>query len=210
MTPVPIPKTRARIEILSHVAQFCLMQDIGGSVYRGLECHRWKANRLPAVGSLVAVQCARPSNWYLSWVVEIINYPGTEDKGYLLESIEDGWLCEWTNVSLLEYNPADLLSFPHWRWSDKQYKLNDRWMDACYKKRGAYLKLPIRAEFTADGGVTLGLRTRMGLNTRRPTRTFEQWPKVTVKMMLEFYDQVVAEEKGLYVRANDGMGKADV
>jgi hypothetical protein len=185
-------KNRSRILILSHIAQFSLARRFGKIVYGGLSDMAFEAadgNVQP--GDLIAIQSAPPSKWYLGWLVSKQWPEGHSCEQYSIESIEDGEICNWSNVGLAYYNREQISSHPEWRWTDAQHKFNDRWRKACDKERDAYIYLPMQPIFDNGGGVTLKTRTRHGMNDIRPERHFENWRKTTVKMMLEFYDEAV-------------------
>ena len=186
-------KERARIAILSHLAQFSLVRQTGGLPYCGLDDMRFhSAERNPVIGSLVVPQSAPASKWYLSWLVEY--KPGGGWPVYTLESIEDGELCDWGNIGLIAYDASQVAAHPEWRWTDEQYAFKDRWNRACYKKRDAYIYLPMFPRFDADGlGVTLGVRVRFGLDERTTARHFPVWKQVRIADMLEFYDSSEAQ-----------------
>lgn len=181
----PAPKTRARPAILNFIAQLTLQRPWGG--HSGLQ---WERNDDPPVGSLVALQAAPASKWYLSWVVSTKTGSSQFMNKYLLESIEDGSLCEWGNVGLLVL-PAEHTS-AQWRWTDKQYAFNDRWRRACHRHRDAYMYLPVDTTFDGDV-VTLRVRARHGLDSRIISRQFPNWRKVRVADMLDFYDHAAEQ-----------------
>jgi hypothetical protein len=190
------PKTRSRLLILSHIAQFSLGGEIGGQPYCGLKDMRFREAQHPPIGSLVAPHSSPPSKWYLSWVHEV----KVNEHGYFiytLESIEDGELCDWSNVSLWAYDRSQTYQHPEWRWTDKQHEFYDRWRKVCYGERDAYIVLPVQPVFYDDGAVTLTTRTRFSMDSIRPERRFESWRKVTKKMMIEFYDDAVRERDAL-------------
>jgi hypothetical protein len=171
-------KTRARTLILSHIAQFSLQKRMSdGTLYGGLSDMAFVPNDTPPPGALVALQSAPPSKWYLSWLIERSNQSRAIGEIYLLESIEDGELCEWSNVSLLEYDRRQTDAHPEWRWSDAQHVFNDRWLRVCRKERDAYTVLPVQAEFEHGTGVWLSTRTRYGLDDFRASELFPNWAR---------------------------------
>jgi hypothetical protein len=177
-------KARSRILVLSRIASFSLAHYVGDHPV-SLVGTRWQSVRIPAEGSLVALQCARESKWYISWVIKV------EDADHvLLESIDDGELCWWGNVSFLQYEGETPQS---WRWTDRQHELNDRWMNACYKKRDAYIHRPNTLVF--DGNkVTCTLRTAFGIDKHTMSHVFLDWdktPSISQRAMLEFYDMAI-------------------
>jgi hypothetical protein len=113
-------KNIARIKILSWISAFSLAR--GGSDGKPWPAFGafFKESRNPEEGALVALQSAPFTKFYLSWVVEvkpIINSEGKQvDTEYHLESIEDGEICRWSNVSLIEY--TEWKEHPEWKWTD--------------------------------------------------------------------------------------------
>lgn len=206
------PKLRARLLILSHIAQFSLQRRIGGQIYGGLKDMAFQDSGMGAQdavpGDLVALQSAAPSKWYLGWLISRERPEGWHDEQYTIESIEDGELCNWSNVSLIYYDRSQVSGHPEWRWTDRQHQFNDRWKRVCYKDRDAYIYLPIQPAFHQDGSVTLGTRTRFGLDDTRPTRLFPDWRKVTKATMLAFYDEAVAQAKAA-AEAKRALSAAD-
>lgn len=190
-------KTRARIEILNWIICFSTSNRYGdhashvGGIENSFEGGMF--DKAP-IGSLVKLGSAPFSKWYLSWVIDTRNN-GNE---YLLESIEDGSLCWWGNVSVNPYNPETVKKFPQWRWTDAQFAFSDRWQRAC-KRRGAYMVLPMLPVFHEDGSVTLGCRLRYeglpGRRQRPAPKKFDNWKKVKVKDMLAYYDEAKAEDE---------------
>jgi hypothetical protein len=184
------PKSRSRVLLLSHIAQFSLAQRVGGQTF-GLKDCSFEVDGTPQPGDLIAMKSAPPSKWYLSWVVSVQRPKGWSCDQYTLESIEDGELCDWHNIGLLVYSRQEVANHPNWRWTNKQHELYDRWRGVCFNDRNAYLYLPTRPEFTADGKfVTLGVRVRFGIQDGIERETFAKWP--TKKQMLDFYDRAVA------------------
>jgi hypothetical protein len=183
-------KQKAKIEILGYITQFCLNNLTIGKPkppFKAYECD-------VKPGDLVALTSAGFSKWYLSWVVEVEKKEGGFDR-FLLESIDDGSLCWWSNVAFHLFQDRDIPQ--KWRWTDRQYKLRDQWFRACHKTRGAYITLPVEPEFTDDGGVILKTRTRFGWDENNKEIKFPDWKKVKVREMLEFYDWVVAWRESL-------------
>ena len=142
------------------------------------------------VGDLVSLCSAPASKWYLSWVREI--KPAKHDTGYLLESIDDGELCWWSNVGLNVYDRERVKERPSWRWDDAQFAFSTRWRKVC-KKYGAYIVLPCSPEFGDGNSVTLDVRIRHNFNDYSNPRTFPNWKKLTMKAMGEYYRECEKE-----------------
>lgn len=206
-------KLIAKQKILSWIAEFSFPIKYDSGHVSAYTCFSHDA---PRVGSLVALQSAPPSKWYLSWLHEIADGGAWGSKKYLLESIEDGELGWWENVRLLTYDQSVVAEHPEWRWTDAQHRFSQRWMRLCKEERDAYVTLPMPAVFDADGfGVTLRTRTRFGLDDYCPSRHFRDWRKVTKPTMLSLYDSFVAEkparpEKSVEVLEVHSLGGAEI
>ena len=200
----PETKSRARLEILNYITHFCLSRNYGDGINRGgVSAFRGVWGDEPAkVGDLVALQSSPVSKWYLSWLVEIDK--SQHDSRYLLESIEDGSLCWWENVGIEYFEREELVNHPNWRWTDKQFAFKDRWWRVCYKEKDAYIVLPLYPVFGEGFSVTIGTRTRFGFDDHQPMRTFDDWRKVTKKMMADCYDECAAEREALNAKAKEG------
>lgn len=191
-------KERSRILILSAIAQFSLSRTFGDQrTHGGLLEYSFIETRAPSPGTLVALQAAPSSKWYLSWVVSCGWPENHACMEYALESIEDGEICNWSNVSVWAMPRTTTDGHPEWRWTDKQHEFNDRWTRLCHKDRNAHSYLPCRAKFYDDGkNVSVELRSRFNFDeTFHPNRWFDDWRKVTDAELLAFYDEAVAEQE---------------
>lgn len=187
-------KSIARQEILNYIITFCTKSNYGDGyshlpdVEHSFYSTSSDGKRSIPIGSLVRLMAAPFSKYYLSWLREIQHNDGGYSTRWLLESIEDGTLCWWENVQIWALPKEATDKFPSWQWTDKQFAFNKKWSNACHKKRDAYIILPCPPKFHDDGSVTLALRTRFGINDKRPEKKFDNWKKVLVKDMLKFYD----------------------
>lgn len=187
-------KNRARLEILNYIICFSTLRNYGSGIYNtsfGVEkAFVGGLGEMPPIGSLCRLSAAPFSKYYLAWLIDYKEegYGGN----YLLESIEDGSLCWWSNVGIDYYHPTTVASFPQWRWTDKQFEFNDRWHRTC-KRMDAYIVLPSNVSFGDDYKATLSTRIRYGLSNERSEKTFEDWRKVKVSDMKEFYKQAVKQ-----------------
>lgn len=185
-------KNKARLQILGYLAQFSLQRRIGGQVYGGLKDCAFEGDTQDAIpGDLVALQSAPFGKWYLGWLISKEWPEGWAGEQYLIESIEDGELCNWSNVGLIHYNRETVRNHPEWRWTDAQFDFKERWWNVCYKDKDAYIYLPTMPVFD-DKGVELGVRVRFGISQTVIREHFPNWRKVTKKMMAEFYDTASA------------------
>lgn len=196
-------RSQSRQLILHYITEFCLLREMSdGSVYTGLKSSRWRATRTPAPGALVALQHAPPSKWHLSWVRSFSQNPGHHDITYMLESIDDGEVGAWSNVSLLQFDMKTVQNSPHWRWTDEQHEFNDRWLRLCRDERDAYIVVPVQSVFyDAEDGepehVYLETRTRWGLDDLRFGDRLYDWRSATDAQLLAVYDNAVARRETL-------------
>lgn len=172
--------TRARILILSDLLSYPCVKNIN-----------WESNTFTNVqaakGDLVALGSAPASKWYLSWVEDVdIKKDDRFSTRYLLRSIEDGELCWWCNISLTKFNRSRIQERPQYRWTDKQFEFNDRW-NKVFKRQDAYIIRPKLPVFHPDKAVTLNVRIMGAFNDFSYPKTFEKWPKLTIKKMTEYY-----------------------
>lgn len=194
-------KDRSRQQILWHICQFSLGVDIGGQPYAGLRDMRFRENRTPSVGSLVAMQSMRDPQWYLAWVLGVTNAEGSWGATYRLESVETGEIADWSNVGIYEYDRRQTDNHPEWRWSDEQWSFKARWDRLCYQERSAYIVLPLMPSFDGER-VELGTRIRFGMGDPPPARWFDKWSDLTDDEILSFYDESVAISKANRPRPN--------
>lgn len=188
-------KSRARRAVLWYLTQFCISHVWGNGdqkrITGNLHGFRSDISTQPEPGDLVILKSAPISKWNLGWLHEI----ETREHGwkhYLIESLDDGSMCWWSNVGI-DHLERDLVAeHPEWRWTDRQFEFADRWTRVCREKRDAYITLPVPPTFGEGFEVTLGTRTRHGFDDHRPQKTFPDWRKVTKATMLEFYDECVA------------------
>jgi len=191
-------RNKARLEILNYILNFSTAKYYGEkkegyeNVVANVDTAFRGHDEIPPNGTLCLLSSAGFSKFYLSWL------RGYKEEGYggswLLESIEDGSLCWWTNVKLYFYPKQNSDQHPHWQWNDDQWALWERWKRAG-KRRDAYITLPAMPIFTEDGGVVLSTRTRFSISNERSEKKFVNWKKVKFKEMLEFYDEAVANSK---------------
>lgn len=185
-------KARARLEILNHIVSSATQLKFGGH-YSRASSYFVPMDREDGIvlGSLVSLQSAPKSKWYLSWLVD---YKQSSDSRYsdvyTLESIEDGELCDWHNVSLYRYVHWDNSPVPNrWRWTDDQFDFARRW-----HKLDDGIVRPIDPVFD---GLTVTFDTRIGfsLENKAKPKTFDNWKKVRVKDLKDYMDECVALNK---------------
>jgi len=185
-------RNTSRIEILNFVVGFCSVKYYGENQFA--TCKKENSfhstgfdKQLPPIGSLCRVEFSKSTKWYLGWLKKIKDGNNRFDMQYLIESIEDGSLCWWSNISISHLPLETTDKFPEWKWTDKQWDFKKRWWNACYKKRDAYIIRPMFPVFNDDGSVVLKFR-QMFSNGIFTERKIDNWKKATVKEMVEFYD----------------------
>jgi len=181
-------KYRAKIEILNYIVNQCtnIYSDDGMRINLNHPEHGFRSAILdmtkPPIGGLVKLSTAPYTKYYLGWLLE-----KKENGEYLIESIEDGGLCSWSNVGLYYLNPEMVEKHPEWRWNDKQFKIKDQWLNACYKTRDCHVLRPVLPTFDEDGSLTLSLR-KIFKDEIVAKKKFDNYKKVQVREMLQFYD----------------------
>ena len=179
--------------ILWYVTQFCLAQRFGDKLLGLTDGFTHAGEDAPAmVGDLVVPTSTPISEWNISWLNEITNH--RYGPTYLLESVETGKECNWSNIGIDFLDRDAVAKHPEWRWTDRQFRFNDRWKSVCFKDHDAYITLPLDASFGSGFEVTLGTRTRFGFDDYRPSETFPDWRKVTKKMMSDLYARFVEDK----------------
>lgn len=194
-------RNRARLQILNYIVTFST-RTFYTQDYReaAIEEHSFfypKDIDEIQLGSLVMITSAPFSKWYLGWLVEINKERCHLGTSFLIESIEDGSLCWWSNVGIKYFSPETVSRNPQWRWSDKQYELNDRWIKNIHKKREAYTTLPAMLEFEGDK-VVFRTREKFGIGTFKAEKEFDNWRKVLVRDMLAFWDKAMTDKEAYY------------
>lgn len=192
-------KPRARIRILSHLAQFSFQryfkdQPCNGSRDMSFQTSGFGTSAEP--GDLVTLQSAPFSKWYLSWFIQKHRPEGYADDVYVLESIEDGELCNWTNVGMDYYDRGCVANHPEWRWTDRQFKFNDRWWKTANQTGENYTYRPLDVTFIEDR-VSFRIRTKWNFNERPepPPVVLPNWKKTTIAEMQKVYLGLVAAAK---------------
>ena len=172
-------RTRARLSILSELLAFPTVNQKDWEPF-GVDVHK---------DDLVSLCSAPDSKWYVSWVRDIEPAGEFNCARYLLESIDDGELCWWSNVGINVYDRKRTDDRSSWKWNDKQFALYDRWMKVC-KRNDAYIITP--GEFLFDGDeVTLDVRVRFNISEFTNPCIFKNWKKLTISMMDEYYKECV-------------------
>ena len=113
-------KHKARESIMHVVLQFCTTRE-----YRRLEPYVFRSGE-PKVGDLVLLESVRRwTKWNIGWLREIsADHFGCH--AYVIESLEDGELCNWTNVGLVYIDRQLLKDYPRWQMTDRQVEFWER------------------------------------------------------------------------------------
>lgn len=185
-------KNNARLNILNYIINFSTKNyysdgssfDFNKTGFQKLFGSEWE--NVP-IGSLVRLESAPFSKWYLGWLLEK-NGTGMFETKYLIESIDDGSLCDWSNVSLAFFDPKVVAAHPEWKWNDKQYKIRDQFYKACRK----HLPYPLTRHsivFHNDNSFTVNLGERW-TNDFIHSKTFENYKKVLVRDFAQYLTTV--------------------
>lgn len=142
-------------------------------------------------GDLVSINCGTSNQWYLSWVRKV-----NTNHSYLLQSLETGELCNWSNIGLNVYNRERIAERPTWKWTDRQFKFYHMWNRSC-RREGAYMLLPRLPKFEEGYKVTLDVRVRFAITEFSYPKTFDDWYKIKSRDLRAYYRE--AEE--LYQKA---------
>lgn len=176
--------SRARIDILSYVASFCIsytFQNGTPNIYSTkIKSNGYGNGPQCKIGSLVFLSSTIiSSKWCISWCEDFKEGSDRFDHQYLLRSIEDGTLSWWSNISIVYIPPEDI--FPSWRFDDDQYAFVDKLRkidNDVYVRR---FKTPI------FNGLSVSLETRRlhGDETIHAL-VLPNYKKATVKELKEF------------------------
>lgn len=186
-------KSRAKIEILNYIMMCCTKRKYPNindeNTFQGSFLNDIK----PPVGTLCILGSAPFSDFYLSWLHSITG--DGYDRTYLLESIENGKLCNWSNVSIFWLPKEKVDSFPTWKWDNDQFVLMDK-IDKAFKQCGAYILRTMLPEFGEGGSVTLRVR-KMFDNDCVYSETFPSYKNMTLKAIKEFYKRAESHNKAI-------------
>lgn len=190
----PIVKREAQRNILFYIMEFSLSRVFGcekrthGGLY-DFSFQYEDENHRAEPGDLVVLTSGKPGTCNLGWLISRERPNPGWFEYFTIENVNDGEIATWPNVGLMYFNREQRRRHPEWRWTDRQYAFNKKWMRCCFKERDAYMYLPVQSSFEVDSfAVTLTMRTRFGLGDVYPSVTFPDWRKVTKAMMLKFYD----------------------
>lgn len=186
-------KSIARLEILNYMFKFCLSRRYNGES-KNVGGHDndyfvpyFSCGMLPQKGDLVALSSvSTTTEWYLSWYLDFM--PGCDcfSNVHVLESIDNGNLCNWSNVSFYVMNRDIVDKNPQWKWTDKQFEFKKRWFKTCNKNTD-YITSPCLPVFGDRFKVVLSTRKKYGFGDGAQ-HVFNDWRKVTIKDMVNFYD----------------------
>lgn len=121
---------RARMRIMNFIMNFALTRaypnDLTCKYGPGILGFASHTDDYPAqAGDLVAVTETDAGEWYLGWL------RGVEGKGehaqFAVESLENGEMRVFDRATISYMDRDTVLRNPKWKWSDRQFALNDRW-----------------------------------------------------------------------------------
>lgn len=185
-------KYRSKIQILHWITQFSLSHVYGENSFGGLISGAFCNTEPPELGDLVTLNSAPPTQFYLGWYLG--QRKGKDEwQEHCVESIEDASRCWWRNVGISFLNRDTVKQHPSWRWTDRQHEFNDRWFRTVCKQPTASSCRPVEAEFIGEHGVILSVRMTFDLSPCRSRVVCNDWRKVTVRDMVAFYNEAVAE-----------------
>tara|TARA_R110000796_G_scaffold250514_1_gene379586 strand:- start:6303 stop:6899 length:597 start_codon:yes stop_codon:yes gene_type:complete len=177
------PRERARMEILNYVIQFLTTTWYGQNktfVMEDQSFHNCGNN--PPIGSIVRLFCAPNTKWYLSWVID------KRDGEVLLESIEDGATCWWSNVGYFYIPLKKIKERPTWKYTDRQFEFKDKWFRACDRCYD-YNRIALLPKFLENGNVMLGVRKKW-IDDSTVKKEFKNWKTLKSRDMQEFFKNV--------------------
>lgn len=189
----------ARRMILSDVLQFYITskwEDRNSPAIRGFIPSGWASTEPVQPGDLIIMSAAPASKWAIGWLRMIEQ--GTDGRRYLIESLEDGEVCWWTNIGL-SYMPRDDIK-QQYRWSDRQFAFNKRWV--CLDREASpSIRVQMcqfdRGAAVAEKGVTISIRQRWGSHESDAippiTRHFPNYRKVTIPMLKAALAEMTSE-----------------
>lgn len=187
-------RNRSRIEILNYIISMCTFKYFTGSKYfstgeKDKSFHGSIFDKQdPPIGSLCALGSAPNTKYYLGWLREIKPDASRYGTEYLLESIEDGSLCWWSNIQIW-YLPLETTDkFPEWQWIDKQYEFLDK-IRRVERKVDSYMIRITYPEFSKEGGVKISARKKFGDVFQE--KNFPNWKKVLSRDIESFLKESI-------------------
>jgi hypothetical protein len=178
-------KHRARQSIMFYVLAFCTEKP-----YARRDCS-W-INGEHAVGDLVLLRCVRGwTKWNIGWLRGIVPHRSGWHK-YVIESLEDGELCNWENVSF-EYMRREIVADnPEWQWNDDQFSFWDRFRITCREE--CWSPAPMQPKFNGLS-VELSMRERYEEKVSEP-ELFKDYREITTEMIVEFINRTKEKLNG--------------
>ena len=191
MKTKPYAYNRARMLIMHDVLSFYITSDWEPNqeygrktpAINGFTPTGYGSTRDPEPGDLAILKSAPATKWTIGWVREIAADP-IGGKRYLMESLEDGSLCWWSNVGMDVMPKKNIRA--RYRWSDKQFEFSARWMRQ--RKHAGPVRFQ-ECQFDPEGhAVTLSITGYWDFSLPEGerviiTRHFDDYRKVTVAMM---------------------------
>jgi len=202
MKTKPFDRNRARTLIMSDILSFYITRNWEPDKQYGRNTPSTKGfvpsdflddDHPVQVGDLVILESAAPSKWNIGWLREI-EEGSRYSRRYLIESLDDGSLCWWSNVGLSFMPRGDIRERYH--WTDRQFAFQKRW----HKTAGKHGKTGMRVmdcQFNGDE-VTLRMCVRWADTDEERagfSRTFPDYRKVTIGIMMEAVNELEAQYK---------------
>jgi hypothetical protein len=109
----------------------------------------------------------------------------------MLESVETGALCKWSNIDLSICDRDLVANHPEWRWHDSQFDFSRRWISTSRRAIDTFPLVANPAEFLDDNSVRLTLRPHVWLGGGRDkfkpmSKVFLKWHKLPRRAMVAF------------------------
>lgn len=191
---------RAYQSLLNYLHTFCLnqliMYEAKPRPFNSFKNEGFIIGEEPKEGDLVQLSAAPYSKWQLSWYHKY----DTEHDQHLLESIQDGSLCNWSNISLNVFTRETVNNNPQWRWTNKQFEFLDKWNKAL-KAEDAYIYPSNGISFSEDlSTATISIRVRYGLSAKTAELALTNWNKITIKALRQNYLVLVQDLKALQTK----------
>lgn len=181
-------RNRARIDILNHIICFGTCNEYGeGKAVPAFYDDKYAftsdfRSEDYVNGDLIKIGSAGFSKYYLSWYVEKRDTNGFTE--HLLQSIEDGSLCWWSNVSLSRFNRGTVANNEKWKWTDAQFEFYDKVL-RCKKRSGTYERF---AGITFNEDCSVEIRKRGSFEDYKGKHILvPNWKKAKLKEIVEFF-----------------------
>lgn len=177
-------RSRAKQQILHHVLTFCLTRRFGGGSHTpGITAFVSDdiVNSGARPGDLVVLQSAPSSKWTIGWLRGTERDPADGSR-HLIESLDDGELCWWSNVGIVYLDREVVATHPEWRWTDPQWALADRWKETVGRKGDPLIRYT-HPEYGEGNSVRIGTYVSHVDQPIIEMRDFPDWRRITKKAL---------------------------